>query len=65
MAGKKHNIGRYITIEERRINKYLEAYNISETLCGMNFKKTDRNPFAATSDDVNCKKCLKIMNPKN
>ncbi len=61
MAGKKHNIGRHITNEDRQQNPYLNKYINSETLCKLLFKKTDRSPFPATSDLVDCKWCLKIM----
>jgi hypothetical protein len=61
MAGKKHNIGRYIPFDQRQWMGKADHIN-SETLCGLWFKETDRNPFAETSEDVTCKWCLRIMN---
>lgn len=61
MAGKKHNIGKFWSYSDRE-RLGITEYRTSETLCGLHFKETDRNPFAVTSEDVTCEWCLKIMN---
>jgi len=62
MAGKKHKVGRYISSIERTGLAIPFDYRTSETLCGLLFKTTDRNPFAETEEDVTCQWCQKIMN---
>lgn len=64
MSGKKHNIGRHISLIERAGLAIPEDYRSSETLCGLLFKRSDRNPFADTEDDITCQWCQKIMNKK-
>lgn len=61
MAGKKHSKGRYFSYKEREAND-LAHYRSHETLCGLLFKLSDRNPFAETEEDVTCQWCQKIMN---
>jgi hypothetical protein len=61
MAAKFHAEGRYWTYSERVVYG-INNYRDHETLCGLHFKKSDRDPFAPTLEDVTCQWCQKIIN---
>jgi hypothetical protein len=62
MAGKKHKIGRFMPQWERIQHGINYTHRSCETLCGLLFRSDDRNPFAATEEDVTCQWCQRIMN---